>query len=84
MEHTDNETGHGPYTVILVFPDYIASNYGQEHYFWQGEADSPSSAALDAQRFLASEYNSDDSTSDPDDFYVVAVIEGEPRMLFPE
>ena len=72
------------YTVILLYPDYIASNYGQEHYIWQGEADSPFSAALEAQQFLASEYNSDDSTSDPDDFYVVAVIEGKPKMFFPE
>ena len=47
------------------------------------KAQDPSPARLPA-RSLASEYNSDDSTSDPDDFYVVAVIEGEPRMFFPE
>lgn len=72
------------YTVILLFPDYIANNYGQDHYFWRGEASSPADAALVAQQFLAYEYNSDDSTSGPDDFYVVAVIEGEPRVFFPE
>ena len=27
-----------PYTVVLVLPDYIARNYGEEHFIWQGSA----------------------------------------------
>ena len=72
------------YTVILLYPDYIASNYGEDYYFWKGEAESPTDAARKAQQFLASEHNSDDATSEPEDFYVVAVIEGRPPMFFPE
>lgn len=72
------------YTVVLLYPDYITNNYGQEHYFWEGEAESPTDAARKAQQFLASEHNSDGATSEPEDFYVVAVIEGRPPMFFPE
>jgi hypothetical protein len=71
------------YTVVLLYPDHIANNYGHEHYFWEGEADSPAEAARAAQQHLASEHNSGAATSDPDDFYVVVVIEGEPKLYFP-
>ena len=66
------------YTVILLYPDYIASNYGQDYYFWNGEAESPTDAARKAQQFIASEHN-----NEPEDFYVVVVIRGVPRLHFP-
>lgn len=75
-----NEEGEtvSTYTVILLYPDYIASNYGEDYYFWKGEAESPTDAARKAQQFLASEHN-----NEPEDFYVVVVIGGEPKLYFP-
>lgn len=63
-----------PYSVLLLYPDYIANNYGQETYFTHIEATRPADAAKFAQCQLALEF--DDGGGAPDDFFVLLVIEG--------
>ncbi|MDX9971931.1 MAG: hypothetical protein RBU21_02965 [FCB group bacterium] len=61
-----------PYTVLLLYPDYIASNYGQETYSLWVEAINPEGAVAEAQE----EACRDVSHTDADDFYPLAVYEG--------
>jgi len=61
-----------PYTVLLVLPDYLADNYGQETYLVQVDAVNVKEAVAEARREAVSELN---ATLDSD-FFVSFVCEG--------
>lgn len=72
-----------PYTVVLVLPDYIAHNYGEEHFIWQGSAASYDAALQQARGDAAEEYRRA-FDPDPADFLGVIVLEGTPVYHLPD
>ena len=68
------------YTVILLLPDDIAHNYGQDSYCRHIIAPSPAQAIEIAQRDCAAI----DDHDDPDAYFVIACFEGSLRDLNPE
>ena len=69
------------YTVLLLRPDYIASNYGQDTYLAWVEAPSVEEAQVLAQReAYQSDVPPDDDSHDESscrpDYYVLFVAEG--------
>jgi hypothetical protein len=71
-----NITGMKQYTVVLIYPDYAANQYGEEFWTTQVHADDVPSAQLQAQleAMEANEYDTEDS--DPNDWAPVFVCEG--------
>lgn len=67
------------YTVLLIYPDYLASQYGEEFYMESAEAETPKEAVAKVQQ-MAVETNipngDNEGDIDPVDFAVVAVFEG--------
>lgn len=67
------------YTVLLIYPDYLASQYGEEFYMESVEAETPKEAVAKVQQ-MAVETNipngDNEGDIDPVDFAVVAVFEG--------
>jgi len=61
-----------PYTVLLVLPDYLADDYGQETYLVQVDAVNVKEAVAEARREAVSELNGTLDT----DFFVSFVCEG--------
>ena len=68
------------YTVLLLYPDYIASDYGQETYLAHVEAHSANGAVLVARNEVAGIYGETHGS----DFYVLLVIKGHHNDLNPE
>lgn len=74
------------YTVLLLRPDYIASDYGQDTYLAWVEADDVAEAQVLAQREA---YQSDVPPDDDDydesanrpDYHVLLVVEGHLKDL---
>ena len=61
------------FTVILLYPDYIEANYGEETFLVYVEADDIDTAKLHGQQ-MASELS--EGTQSPPDFLVLAVFSG--------
>ena len=77
------------YTVILIYPDHIASNYGEEFFTAHVVAGTPQRAVRRArQKALAANELSSDPKSEnycnPKDFAVVAVFPGHHDNVNPE
>lgn len=70
------------WTVILLYPDYMAENYGQETYMTSVDARTPKSAVRKARAEVTGDGESE--LQDPTDLFVIAVIEGEHRDRNPE
>lgn len=66
------------YTVIVIYPDYAADNYGEEFYIDTVYAPNPA-AAIQLTQKQAAEANS--SIESPADFALVACFEGDPEMV---
>ena len=67
------------YSVLLLYPDYMADDYGQDTFYTSVQAEIPARAvALCQQEAMAS--NGDDD-NDPEDFYPLLVIEGDHPAL---
>jgi len=68
-----------PYTVLLLYPDYMSDSFGQETYLAHVEARDPESAVMEAQQ-RAVEANTDEEddwiVEDAEDFYPLFVCEG--------
>jgi hypothetical protein len=60
------------YSVLLLYPDYIAETFGQETFLAHVEAMNPGLAVGEAQR-LASSCNNDNP---PEDFFPLLVTLG--------
>ena len=77
------------YTVILIYPDHVAENYGEEFYTAHVEAKTPKQALAKArEKALADNSLSSDPESDdycnPVDFACVAMFEGHHDDVNPE
>lgn len=68
------------YTVILIYPDYIVSNYGEEFWISQVMALSVNDAVRQTRQEAVganfSYLGSDMEGTNPEDFAVVAVFSG--------
>jgi len=62
------------YSVLLVYPDYLASNFGQETYLAYVEAESPFQAVALAQNEAANAAT--DAVDLTTDFFPALVCEG--------
>ena len=67
-----------PYTVLLLYPDYLADNYGEDTYQAWVDAQSVTEAASKAQLEAAGDDNVPvgHTVDDLNDFKVLAVYEG--------
>lgn len=63
-----------PYTVILIRPDYIAENYGEDFYFAHVEAENPTAAVKAAQIEVVREDGYDEDHAE--NYALVAIFEG--------
>lgn len=69
------------FSILLLYPDYIASNFGQDtHWSWV-EADTPNDAITEAQQSLAPSIQ--ELLIDVVDMYPLLVIEGHATNLRP-
>lgn len=66
------------YTVLLLRPDYVASNFGQDTYLAWVEADDVATAQTLAQReaYRSDVPLGDDESANHSDYYVLFVAEG--------
>lgn len=65
------------YSVLLLYPDYLASNYGEETYYAWVEATDAHAAATSAQQDAWGAQESDvRENHEPADFLPLAVIKG--------
>lgn len=69
------------YTVILLFPDYLADNYGEETFLTTVRATNVLEAQMRAQEEAWAPYRAEygdgeDGAVDLDDFMVIATIRG--------
>lgn len=74
------------YTVLLLYPDYITDNFGQETYMCFVKTLSPKCAVELAQNKAAkhnSAYFGKDDTNDPFDFHPLLTIKGKHKDLTP-
>lgn len=62
-----------PYTVLVLRPDYMATNYGQDTFLAHVEAAGPAQAQRIARQQAA---DADHSGSTSEDYYVLLLIEG--------
>ncbi len=72
-----------PYTVILLRPDYMADNYGQDTCMLHVKADNPTQALERARAEVIEGDYSDEwaradfyEMHDPADYFCVAMLEG--------
>ena len=63
-----------PYSVLLLYPDYFADNFGQDTFFTHVEALGPKEAVRTAQHEIQTANQQE--VDDPTDFYPLLVIEG--------
>ncbi len=61
------------FTVLLLYPDYLAETFGHETYMTSVTADNVTQAKKLAQEEVAAE----NKVENPDDFFVLCVIAGE-------
>jgi hypothetical protein len=65
------------YSVLLLYPDYIADTFGQETYYAHVQADNPAEAIIRAQTNAIDanpEYREECPTGE--DFYPLLLLEG--------
>ena len=70
---TQDESGNGLWTVLILRPDYIASDYGQDTYLAHVTAPTVDEAQALAQREAAA---ADSSPHDGSDYYVLFACRG--------
>ena len=74
MPRTHNPIAARPYTVLLLYPDYLASDYGHETYLAHVHAHTTEAAIRFAQNEVASA--GDNGLDSAPDFHVLAVFAG--------
>lgn len=62
------------FSVLLLYPDYLAENFGQDTYFTHVEAEAPAVAVTTAQREAV--HGMVDTCAEVDDFHPLLCIEG--------
>lgn len=72
------------YTVLLQRPDYVAANYGEDDFMWQGEA-GDSIEALEFARTAAIEADGGEEVCDvPTDYRCLILLAGIHDNINPE
>jgi hypothetical protein len=69
-----------PYTVILLYPDFLSDNYGEETYVAWVEAESPEEAVKLGQKQVLNA-NANPEGCRAIDFYPIFACEGHHRDL---
>lgn len=69
------------YTVVLIYPDYVANQYGEEFYVTWTTAGTVERAVEQAQK-EASEAQGYDVVARPYDFAAVSVFQGHHKDLW--
>lgn len=72
-----------PYTVILLYPDYIANTYGHDTYMAEVLAENVDDAITEAWLEACSENVFDEEENPQEDWHVVAVIAGHHKDIKP-
>ena len=73
------------YTVLLLRPDYLAENYGQDTYMDHVEATTPAGAVDEARgRAVSIDYGADVADATPEDYFALAVFAGHHDDVNPE
>lgn len=75
-------TGKKPYSVLLLYPDYLTDNYGQETYLVHVEAGDAESAVVAARADVAISFEYDWSVENVEDFYPLLVCAGHVEDLY--
>jgi hypothetical protein len=70
------------YTVLLLYPDYMSNNFGQETYLANVVAHDPNDA-IDTARADCVEENEHIQIEDRSDLFVLAVFKGKLEDLKP-
>lgn len=65
-----------PYTVLLLRPDYIADNYGQDTYLAHVNANNPDEAVTAAQVEAYNADGGDDADESWEDYHPLIVVDG--------
>ena len=75
-----------PYTVVLILPDYIANNYGEDFYYARVTATTPKRGLNKARRMLDKELvkTEGEGLNDLTDAAVVAMYNGHLAQIYPE
>jgi hypothetical protein len=74
------------FTVLLLYPDYLASDFGHETYMTSVEAENPTRAITKAQEAVTEAVTAQGGYVDtvrPDDFYCLCAIAGEHNDVKP-
>jgi len=74
------------YTVLLLYPEYLADEYGEETYLAHVSVNDTTEAIYAARLEAAFEFTTtdeDDEFTNPDDFFVLLVCEGHIEDLKP-
>lgn len=71
------------FTVLLLYPDYVASNYGQETYMTSVAASDAKQAVSLARAEMRENQKEDVGPIPDDDMFVVSVIAGEHQDIKP-
>ena len=73
------------YTVLLLYPDYVADEFGKETYLAWVEAESPEQAIAKAQKMAwVDNTDGEDDPLVPDDFHPLLLVDGHLSDLTPE
>ena len=65
------------HTVILLLPEFIATEYGKDIYHWVGKASDPSEAVRVARKsFLKSDGEGEEDVCNADELHVLVAGEG--------
>lgn len=77
MNGTKTPFGAKPFTVVLIFPDYIGGQYGDEFYVAYVRAANPARALRKARQKAAVKFD----PNDPNDFGLVFCCAGHAYCL---
>lgn len=70
------------YSVLLLYPDYVAENYGQDTFYDLVEANTPAEAVAKARMTALKCADKNDTwINDPEDFFLQLLIEGHHMAL---
>ena len=70
------------YSVLLLYPDYVAENYGQDTFYDLVEAGTPAEAVATARMNALKCADRDGAwINDPEDFFLLLLIEGHRMAL---
>ena len=75
------------YTVLLLYPDFVADEFGKETYLAWVYAQNPEDAVISAQAEACHPWDGPPENYDPEegaDFYPLLVVEGRHQDITPD